>query len=80
MKVMALIAAHLPLVPLTWADGRRAKSAHADTDIDTWTEARASSSAYSPVLSSDHRYFDLSVFLLRILGQSAGGCWSLLSA
>ena len=62
-KLMAMTAAHFPLLPLTWEEGREAKSVHAETDIDTWTEASVSSSACCPVLSSDHRRFVLKVFI-----------------
>lgn len=69
-----MIAAHFPLLPLTWEEGREAKSLHAETDIETWTEASVSSSARWPVLSSDHRRFDLKVFFAFIGGPICGVC------
>lgn len=36
MKLTAMTAAHLPLLPLTWWGGRDARSVHAQVASDTW--------------------------------------------
>src|SRR6476469_5925059 len=54
MKLIAMIAAHLPLLPTTSSAGRRARSAHAAAASDTCTHPDTTIHARWPLVRSAH--------------------------
>jgi len=54
MNVIAIIAAHLALLPSTSSAGREAKSAHAVAANDIWTVTRVKTTVFPQELNSLH--------------------------
>ena len=55
MKLRPITAAHAFLEPLTWSGGRRARSVHADTASEIWTDVSSISSTLAGADSSSQR-------------------------